>query len=118
MNTDGYFNGTASHSEYGPPPDEPGYLDSLLESNVVEFRSGSGREDGDAARVKAGWSDGLDGLEFPRQIELDTASNALVKGIIAPGDLVALYGPSGVGKTFVSWISRSPRPRSIAVRRR
>jgi hypothetical protein len=41
-------------------------------------------------------------LEFDDQIKLDTTCSDLVKGLFGPGDLVALYGPSGVGKTFIA----------------
>lgn len=42
------------------------------------------------------------GLEFDHDILVGTASPATIKGVMSPGDLIALYGPSGVGKTFVA----------------
>ena len=41
-------------------------------------------------------------LEFDDQITIDTHVDALVKGVLHPGDVAALYGPSGVGKTFAA----------------
>jgi hypothetical protein len=40
-------------------------------------------------------------LEFDDQITVETSVNDLVKGVIHPGDVGALYGISGAGKTFV-----------------
>lgn len=42
----------------------------------------------------------ISGLEFDHQIALDGNADYVVKGVIDRGDIVALYGPSGVGKTF------------------
>jgi AAA domain len=41
-------------------------------------------------------------LEFDDEIAVSSAVDDLVKGILHPGDIAALYGPSGIGKTFVA----------------
>ena len=41
-------------------------------------------------------------LEFDDQITIETSVNALVKGVLHPGDIGSIYGPSGVGKTFAA----------------
>ena len=48
------------------------------------------------------WNPATNALEFDDEVELTTAVDAIVKGIIHPGDTGAIYGPSGVGKTFIA----------------
>ena len=45
--------------------------------------------------------DPLHGLEFPHDISLETNSNDMIEGVVGPGELVVVYGASGVGKTFI-----------------
>lgn len=42
----------------------------------------------------------LAALEFDDEIEIETKVTALVKGLLHPGEVAAIYGPSGVGKSF------------------
>jgi len=46
--------------------------------------------------------DSASALEFDDQIMIETSVDALVKGVLHPGDVAALYGESGVGKTFAA----------------
>ncbi len=46
--------------------------------------------------------DALKNLEFDTDICVETAVNALVKGVLHPGDLAVLYGPPAAGKTFAA----------------
>ena len=48
------------------------------------------------------WNPATEALEFDHEVELSTAVDAVVKGLIHPGDTGAIYGPSGVGKTFIA----------------
>jgi hypothetical protein len=64
-------------------------------------------------------------LEFDDQITVETSVTALVKGVLHPGDVAAIYGASGVGKTFCaidlayhvtpgrSWNGRRVRPAPV-----
>ena len=44
----------------------------------------------------------IEGLEFDDEITISTKVDAIVKGVLHPGDIGVLYGPSGVGKTFAA----------------
>ena len=44
----------------------------------------------------------IDGLEFDDEITVSTKVDAIVKGVLHPGDIAVLYGQSGVGKTFTA----------------
>lgn len=41
-------------------------------------------------------------LEFDDEISLETKITAIVKGVLYPGEVGAIYGPSGVGKSFAA----------------
>lgn len=41
-------------------------------------------------------------LEFDDEIQIETKVTALVKGLLHPGEVAAVYGPSGVGKSFAA----------------
>ena len=42
------------------------------------------------------------GLEFDNEIEIETATKYILKGILSPGDFIILFGPSGCGKSFLA----------------
>jgi RecA-family ATPase len=61
----------------------------------------NGLDDATASAEPAADQDPLHGLEFPHGISLETNSNDMIEGVIGPGELVVVYGASGVGKTFI-----------------
>ncbi len=64
-------------------------------------------------------------LEFDDEIAIDTQVDALVKSLLHPGDIAALYGSSGAAKSFVAidlayhialgmpWYGRRVRPHAV-----
>jgi hypothetical protein len=69
---------------------------------VVQFPGASGAPEDCAGQEKSAWDPTVPALEFDDEITIDTKMDALVKGLLHPGDIAALYGLSGVGKTFVA----------------
>src|SRR5690242_4804727 len=65
--------------------------------------SGTSRsEHYDTGQKQPAWDSSCPALEFDDEITIDTKVDALVKGLLHPGDIAALYGPSGMAKSFVA----------------